>query len=67
MSDDDFTTIDEAADMLDVSRRTIHRYIASGDLGARKIGRRTAVSGGDLARIRADRERWSLAVRSSMR
>ena len=42
-------TIDEAAELLNVSPRTVHRLIGSGELPAHRFGRLVRISDGDLA------------------
>ena len=44
-----FWTVNGIAEHLDVSTRTVHRWIADGDLIAHKFGRSTRVSDADLA------------------
>lgn len=41
-------SIDEAADILSVGRTKIYEYLKSGDLKARKFGRRTLILKKDL-------------------
>lgn len=47
-------TIDEAAEALRVSTRTVERLIASGHLPSRKLGRRRVVPLAALERLLAD-------------
>lgn len=39
----EFLTIDELTTLLPISRRTVHRLIAKGELKAAKLGRRTII------------------------
>lgn len=44
-----FVGLDEAAKLVNLSRRTLERWIASGELPVRRIGRRVLVKPSDLA------------------
>ncbi len=43
-------SIDDVAERLGIHRSSVYKHIAAGSLRARKQGRRTAVTEGDLAR-----------------
>lgn len=53
----DLRTIDEAAELLRVGRRTVERLIAEGELASLKIGRRRLVPDDAIARYRRLAER----------
>jgi excisionase family DNA binding protein len=50
---DNCLSIDDVAERLGVHRSSVYKHIAAGNLRARKLGRRTVVTEGDLANLLA--------------
>lgn len=46
----DLLTIQEAADYLRIGKRTVERFVALGDIGSVKVGRRRLIQASELDR-----------------